>query len=242
MLQTQTPQTYLDSVFGKRQALLVQQNPSGEDTRVIVSHVLRQRGYDAATLGPEACTKERVLASIDGLVEGSEAGSKTLFYYAGHGFYSGNGVVSIVDSLQRGLRPQELFEALGQIRGRKAVFLDACLGGEFVDYVAANAGNIIRNYVVLAATSRDGLSLSGRWETPNIPPNSILNGKSISHLAHWLFMQHAKYGLVFLDTWPIDEHKYLVHPGDKQRFAQEPSLPWKINLEIQRTSDVHFDL
>lgn len=235
--------TLYSSIFGNRQALLVQQNASFEDTGILVNRVLYQRGYDVAAVGPEACTKERVLASIDELVEGSRGDSRTLFYYSGHGFHS-EGVTTIVDAHPKGIEPHELFARLGRVRGRKAVFVDACLSGEFVDYVAANAGNIIRNYVVLAATSRDGLSLTARWRTPNIPSDSILNEKTISHLAHWLFMQHAEYASVFLDTWPIDERKYLIRPED-ERFVQElslPCLPRKIKLEIQRTSDVQFDL
>ncbi|MBI2145004.1 caspase family protein [Candidatus Woesearchaeota archaeon] len=238
MPQAQIPQTYSESAFGKRQALLVQQDPSFEDSAFIVGRVLRQRGYNLTQIGPGNCTKENVLASIDGLAASSEPDTKTLFYYTGHGF-SEHRLTTIVDSRSRGFRPQDLFQALGLLRGRKAVFLDACLSGEFVDYLATNAGELIRNYVVLAATSKDGLSVTTKWETPNIPQDSVLNGKSISHLAHWLFMQHAERGYVDLNTCPIDERKYRV-PPEADALAQ--GLPWKIILEIQRTSDVQFDL
>ncbi len=238
MLQTQIPTTYSNSIWGNRQALLVQQNASVEDTGLLVNRVLQQRGYDVATVSPDACTKQNVLASIDSLVTGSKPDSRTLFYYTGHGFYD-NGATTILDSHPRGFRPQELFQALGQIRGRKAVFLDACLSGEFVDYLAANAGKIIRNYVVLAATSRDGLSLTAKWTIPpNTPHSSPLNG-NISNLAYWLFAQHRDYGTVYLDKWSIDE--LVFNPQEvAQKLTQ--GLPWKIRLEIQRTSDAPFDL
>ncbi len=97
----------------------------------------------------------------------------------------------------------------------------------------------MKNYVVLAATPRDNLGIIGKWTTPpNTPHYSPLNGK-VSNLAYWLFTQHRDYGTVYLDTWAIDELVFNP-PENAQKLAQ--GLPWKIGLEIQRTSDVHFDL
>ena len=234
---TQIPLSYSDSIFGNRQALVVQQNASFEDTGHLVNRVLQQRGYEVNTVSPDACTKQNVLASIDSLVTGSKRDSRTLFYYSGHGFYD-DGATTILDFHPKGIEPRELFEQLGRVRGRKAVFVDACLSGEFTDFLlhSNNAGALIKNYVVLAATPRNGLGVTAKWTTPpNTPHFSPLNG-NISNLAYWLFAQHRDYGAVYLDKWPIDE---LVFDVAQKAHS---GLPWKIRLEIQRTSDVHFDL
>lgn len=255
MVQTQIPTAYVDSVWGNRQALVVQDarlvtdTGAPADTGNLAAHVLGGRGYRPSMIGSSLCTRENVLASIDRLVEDSRDDSKTVFYYAGHGYYAEHGFeddssVKIVGHAEAGIGPHELFERLGRVRGAKALFIDACFSGRFTDYLARNPTALIRNYVVLASTHSNGIGISAKWRTPaDTPDYSPLKG-TISNLAYWLFAQHRDYGLVFLNKWPvdvpIDGHDFIVDE-ELQEQNRRVGIPWPINMEIQRISDVAFD-
>ncbi len=224
---------------GRRQALVVQQDVSLGDIAYLVSAVFVERSYGLSQIGPEACTKERVMASIDELVGGSDDDSRTIFYYMGHGFDNNGVPPTIVGPYSSGIEPSELFGELGRVKGQKAVFIDACLSGRFTEYPNNLAVPVIRDYVVFASTRADGLSISSAsW---NVPNGSFLKEKVISNLAHWLWTTHCEYGIVFLDSWSIP--KYGVQ--DLQKLAKNfPALDivGRVNLEIQRVSDTRFEL
>ncbi len=224
---------------GHQQALVVQQDVPYGDIASIVAHVLIGRSYDSSQIGPEACTKERVMASIDELVDGSDDDSRAIFYYAGHGFDNNGAPPTIVGPSSMGVEPSELFGELGRVKGQKAVFIDACLSGRFTEYVSKLAVPVIRDYVVFASTKADGLSIScRRFE---LPERSFLKGKVISNLAHWLWTNHCEYGTVFLDSWPIPNYGIQ---GLEKLAKNFPALDiaGRVNLEIQRVSDTKFEL
>ncbi len=202
--------------------------------------MLRRRGYKIFTVGVEECTRERVLSSIDELAHDSRDGSKTFFYYAGHGSHIDrtyvNGITTrgegYVDS-QR-IVPYALFERLANVRGKKAVVIDACYSGEFTEYLRKGMGPpLLKDYVVIASTRRDGEGIVTVWTTkPEEVPRHLID-KSVSNVVFWLYGRTPHRRRVDLSQIPIPIFNAL--PDVRTRYP-------KTNLEIQRVSDTGFIL
>lgn len=224
-----------------KQALLVKQN-AGSDSAFFIDDMLQSRGYEVYEIGSGNCTRGYVSAAIDELAGSSTPNSRTFFYYVGHGFPNENGKATIVDAYPKGIDPPELFTGLGRIRGKKAVFVDSCLSGEFIEYLRHfnGAKPLIKDYVAFASTRRDGLSVSCSWN--GLPDESRLGGRSVSNLVHWLYTNHCEYGGIHLGSLPIPS--YRISPEEVQRISQMlPLLDMeKLSLDIQRIGDTDFEL
>ncbi len=241
MLQTlQEQKLIVNPYYRHKQALLVQQDMHSSDSAFFIDDMLQSRGYEVSTTSPENCTKEYVLAAIDELADKSRDDSRTLFYYSGHGFLS-DGITTIVDLYPEGIEPLELFSRLGRVRGKKAAIVDACLSGEFTDYLRRTYCPVplITDYVVIASTQRKGLSFSGTIDVPN---ESRLKGRSISNVVYWMWTNHCEYGIFYLDKWPLMD--FTIPSEEAEKLAQMfPHIDvGQLSLEMQRISDTDFEL
>jgi len=110
-----------------------------------IEHELRRRGYHTSVHGIRG--KPVLLSTIlDALRQRAYAAGSdahTFFQYSGHGTTEG-----LVVNEEEILTPRVLFEAIGSIRGKKFLFLDACHAGIFL----ADRGRIPPHTTILAAT------------------------------------------------------------------------------------------
>lgn len=140
---------------GKR-ALIVY-TPSVEIGSKLMKDLFEYYGYLTQLLNAEHLTRRDLENQLERLAENTNSCSQTIFYYCGHGVHAEDKPI-ILDSeglsLNNGskehiFRPSNFYSKIGKIRGKKAIILDACHSGLFIDYIKYQA--IISDYVVIAA-------------------------------------------------------------------------------------------
>ena len=135
----------------RKTALLVQgvQDVIGDKNLDSMTSLLDSRGYTLTVLKPPETTYKAILRELASIADGSNRDtgeSKTLFYFTGHGDREGFGTSSWA------IDPETLFNTLKDIKGNKAVILDCCHAGIFVDYLSEDpSAHLISDYVVIAA-------------------------------------------------------------------------------------------
>ncbi len=245
-LQDLVGQLYQHTPFHRpKQALLVQQNEECADNISFVSQLLHRRGYRTKVVGVEECTRERVLSSIDELAQSGRSNSRTFFYYAGRGHHIGkdyaNGItVNGTDVDSQRIVPYALFKRLRNVKGKKAVVIDACLSGEFSEYLESqHQDKLLTDYVLIASTTKDGLSINTSWSSPKDSP---LKDRIVSSVVYWLYTNGNTHKRINLAGIPIPTFKFLEgYPQELQKIHPGINVE-KINLQIQRVSDTNFIL
>ena len=124
---------------------------SDEERRVLdasvgrIAHELGRRGYQTAVHGIEApaVRLSTVLEALRQRAYAAGAGAHTFFQYSGHGTTDG-----LVVNDKEILTPRMLFDAVGSIRGKKFLFIDACHAGIFL----TDKARIPPQTAILAAT------------------------------------------------------------------------------------------
>lgn len=250
-LQERVAESYLRPLLYRphKQALLVQQDETRKDDICLVAELLKIKEYKTQIIGVEECTKERVLSSIDQLAESSRKGSNTFFYYAGHGGLLGqdfNDGINVngsnTDPCSMGIVPYELFERAKKIKGKKALLIDACLSGAFVEYLASSSRPLIKDYVVIASTLKEGLSFGGNIFTTiqdgdKIDTHPLLSDKIISPLVCWLYIVSIKNKRVNLSRIPLPS---VTLPDEF--LKKHPEIDLKRDGIMYRITDTNFVL
>jgi len=156
-----------------------------------ISQQLIKRGYagNITQLYNGNATKENIIKQLEKLTYLTTPDSHFIFHYSGHGNKSGLNVKESV------LTPIEFYQRLSNIRGKKAVILDSCHAGVFIN-------DSMRSWIpdgtlVLAGSSEKGLA----YEKPN---NLLANGKHMGSfsaaLVEYLISNREKLNLkVFED-------------------------------------------
>ena len=239
----------LKSIFRRNRgrALLIQQNHDRKVDIEVVQEILLNKGYNVRLIPPQMCTRKNVLFRLEELSSVSRDDSASFFYYAGHGsevpgYVNGimtNDVNSSVFPWQNRLVPYELLTELGKIRGKKAIVIDSCFSGEFVEEARGlyNDG-LIKDYVIITSTTRDGKSISSSsFDLPNTHP---LKGSCITPLTHWIYecLRGRARNLANLPFL-----RYECVPSETiNQDEQEGIVDSRINLEMQRVGDSDFIL
>ena len=112
--------------------------------RLLEKH-LRRRGYICHTLIGAEATKRALRAKLEKIKYLTVPGSNFFMAYHGHGGPHGIGLMDQI------MNPRELYKKIRQIRGRKALILDTCNAGLFVD--EANRLKIPADTLVLASSA-----------------------------------------------------------------------------------------
>lgn len=153
-------------------------NPQGTaaSLEALTHELLQNRGFDRkniAALHGRDTHSEKLFNAISALAPLTTRGSHTLLYLYFHG--NGHGI-ALPDGM---LSPSALYSALGRVRGKKAVIVDACNSGVF-----ANKEILPPNALVVASTLPEELSYSA----------SIAPGEPrIGHLTRALLTCMAKH-------------------------------------------------
>ncbi len=127
------------------------ENEEGENTALLIGYyqdrkenvkedlasmrrVLYQRGYNPARieiLEGEAATKGNIQNSLERIARESTSLDHTLVYFSGHGAYDGISVHG--NGPERRIKQKEMYQWLANIRGDKALLLDCCRSGAFLE-------------------------------------------------------------------------------------------------------------
>lgn len=118
-----------------------------ENDLVAIEHELSKRGYKTQVLKWEDATKQNVKDAIRLLSYVTVPDSHVFLYFTGHGGPNGFMLGGQV------LNPGELYHPLSALRGKKAVVIDACNAGLFVN--EHNRAKIPENVLVLAASGEN---------------------------------------------------------------------------------------
>ncbi len=106
---------------------------------------VRRRGYIPYVLMGNEATKQAVKDKIDEIKPLSVPESHVFFYFHSHGSSHG------IKLGHQYLNPRELYQKINPVRGRKAVVIDCCRAGIFVD--ESNKEKIPEGTLVLTASS-----------------------------------------------------------------------------------------
>lgn len=135
---------------------------------------LEKRGFtgNITKLYNGAATKSNVLAYLDQLAYLTVPESHFLFFYSGHGSSNGLhlGNRAFFDLFGLGskeISPHDLYPRLANVRGKKALILDCCHAGKFID--DKNSSKIPYHTLVLAGSSAAGKAYEG-------PNHSLADG------------------------------------------------------------------
>jgi len=229
-----------------RQALLVQQDQERIEDISVIERILKNRGYNTTIIGVGECTKRNVLSGIEQLIERSKKDSRSLFYYTGHGSempgYT-NGISmnkgnNEFDPWDRRILPYSLLRRLGKVKGKKAIIIDSCLSGEFVENAIKYSDEIlIRDYVIITSTTKDGYTICSKWD---LHDNHPLRDKKIGLVTHWMYESARRVKRLNLAEAQLG--KYSVKFPEKVHIENENSDYSKIKLQMQRTGDADFFL
>ena len=132
----------------RKTALLVQgsQDVVGDNNLDLMTSLLDSRGYKVTVLKPFEATDSAILCELASIAEGSNRESETFFYFTGHGDREGFATLNLA------IEPETLFNTMKDIKGNKAIILDCCHAGIFVDYLSEDpSAHLISDYVVIAA-------------------------------------------------------------------------------------------
>ena len=116
---------------------------------------LSKRGFggNVEKLANERATKKNILGSMEKLAYLTAPETHFIFHYSGHGGSDG------LSLGRETLSPAEIYEAVGNIRGKRAMIFDCCHAGVFLD--DENKPKVPHGSLVLAASSRKGIAREG---------------------------------------------------------------------------------
>jgi len=234
---------------GKR-ALLVSQDDFRTHDVVLMNALLRRCGYERKIIRHRECTEKTIVESIDQLARESDADSQTVFFYAGHGHdagtYYSKGVCvngNPTNIYEKRMTPFAILQLLGKIKGKKAVIIDSCYSGEFVDEVKDKAvrsvfPDMINDYVVLAACPADNATVRSE---------GYAKGWDIGPLTAALYyLIGSSKGPVNLAKAEIpwrNSESYIMSRYSNEAIGDiEKSVGASISFEMQRASDTDFFL
>jgi len=109
-----------------------------------LARVLSERGYGNVRKMGLDVTKKDVFDYLDDAARIATPESHFLFFFHGHGHAHGIGVGGGI------VNPKDLYKRLSRIRGKKAVMIEACNAGIFVN--ERNVGRIPKHTVVMTAS------------------------------------------------------------------------------------------
>ena len=231
-------------ILPNKKAILIEENYSRKDGIDIMAHLLKSYGYQCNTINPENATEDKIFSKIEQLATESNNSHQTVFYYAGHGHVINKYYGKAISVKGRGIDKSriteyELFDALGKIQGKKAIIIDACHSGAFVDYLKdiefqelALGYNIIDNYVAIASCPADCVSISS---------SKLIKDKRIGALTRGLYnLLNFTGSPVNLSTADI-EIANKSHRKSIDKLAIEIEDP-SLSFEMQRVSDTDFIL
>ena len=111
--------------------------------------ILEQRGFlgNVKKLSKSESTKQNIYQQLRDLQDQSTQYSHVIFYFHGHGSTNGLSVGGQI------LNPKELYKKIGKIRGSKAVILDACNTGLFLN--GHNIQKVPPDTLVMAASGEN---------------------------------------------------------------------------------------
>ncbi len=121
-----------------------------ENSLSALAREVRCRGYIPYSLKGIEATKQAVRDKIDEIKHLSVPESHILLYFHGHG---GSNGIHLGGQI---LNPRELYQKIKQVRGKKAVIIDCCKAGVFVD--ENNREKIPEGTLVLAASSPERIA------------------------------------------------------------------------------------
>ncbi len=127
---------------------------------------------------------------------------------------------------------------MGKVKGKKGIILDSCFSGQFVEELAGRPDKeLIRDYVLIASTTKDGYSVSSdRWKLPDKHP---LKSKLISPVVHWIHERSISDHVFNLTKAPFNEY---ILPRKDNATEQEDRDYERRDLRMQRIGDSDFIL
>ncbi len=117
----------------QKKALLILTDKDYHPDISLIKEVLEERGYVSTILDSDNADPDSILEEIAAFARNSHHEPETVIYYSGHG--DDEGLAIETDDGLRYVTPEQLFEAVGHISGKKAVILDSCHSGIFVNYI-----------------------------------------------------------------------------------------------------------
>lgn len=222
-----------------KKAILIQGN--NYSNIELINHELSRRGYDCKVIDSFSATNTRIFESIDEVAVNSNEETKTVFYISSEGYKVPNekfSILTVKDSNSLLVKdsnpntdcyaifPHNLFEKLGKIKGKKAIFIDACYSGNFLE--CKNIEDLIENYVIVAACPEDKITASHFMY--------IFTGKYTSSLEFNL------YKLLTKSEEPINISKQKIPKSNLEYILQAPCSIFDISFKKKIISDIDFYL
>ncbi len=148
-----------------KKAILIYNNNDGKLSADLMAELLNIYHYELNVLGPEESTKNNILHQLKNLASESKDNQRTILYYCGRGFIDDfyEGIIvndDIIADFPSIISPADLYEAVNELRGKKAIILDACHTGMFVDFVEdkKNVNAPLKDYVIIASCPQECVS------------------------------------------------------------------------------------
>ena len=214
-----------------KKAILVKSN--NYSNIELINHELSRRGYDCKVIDTFSATNTKIFESIDEIAVNSNEETKTVFYISSEGYKGPNEKVSILtvkdynsNKDYYAIYPYNLFEKLGKIKGKKAIFIDACYSGNFLE--CKNIEDLIENYVIVAACPEDRITASNFMY--------IFTGKYTSSLEFNL------YKLLTKSEEPINISKQKIPKSNIEYILQALCSIFDISFKKRIISDTDFYL
>lgn len=224
-----------------KQAILVKPEECRDDSVDIMQHLLSLYGYKCYVIEPDYATEDNIFFTLEQIAKRSNTEHQTIFYFEGHGNTIGNIyrkaiAVTGTDLHKSRITDIELIHNMSKIQGKKAVLIDACLSGAFVDYLRPSQGSKpIKDYVVISACPGDCVSLSDKF---------FIKNKQVGQLTYGLYnlLNFAEKPVnLSTDNIEIANEVYRQHL-DMLNFVMREDKETKISFEMQRVSDTDFIL
>ena len=224
-----------------KRALLIQQDLAHADSINFMGGLIASFGYALFMMYPPYNSGRHVVPAVLRLAELARPCDMTVIYYSGHGNGVGLAYYDVEenngkDDSHLRTKPEDLITAAAQIKGKKAIIIDTCHSGMFVDYVREHPG-CIDNYVVLAACPGDKDTIKSN--------NDLTSNKPIGSLAWGIDSAlRENHSLPDLSTLAIT----CGTPGTRsmiERLQADPLYDGDkkdVCLDPQRHSDTNFIL
>lgn len=228
-----------------KNAILLNGDKKGESNDVLLmSHILKSRGYNIDVINYNQLTWENIECIIGEKAKQSSKNSQTFFYFTGHcntapkEWTDGLSINNVVEpDYYSRITPYKLFSMLGEIKGKKAIFLDCCNSGMFTDFVRdsnrlLSSEKLIEDYVVIAACPSDKNTIS----------TNMLRFGRVGALTFEFYKRFKKNS-----DKPIDLASITLKPGSLYNRIDEklyPALGLKYDrgFTAQRAGDISYIL
>ncbi len=183
----------------------------------LMEEELGSRGFkgNITTMTEGDATPETVLAHLEQLRPKLTIDSHFVFYYTGHGFRNrprpGISPEGFLLLSQGGMTPTQLYPALGNLPGKKAVIIDCCYAGMFRDY----AGIPLYTFVA-AASQADDVSYSAQ----TLMVDGDFLGAFTKHLVRYFRAHPGEFNLVDVQK----ELGCVIPASRRNQHFQEPTF------------------